>query len=74
MKRRLFRLLTRLLLLGVLGTAALFVIPPLFPLSEVPKRYRGSVSYVDVHCHVAGVGAGQSGIFLSPQMLQSFKK
>lgn len=28
---------------------------------------------VDIHCHSAGIGAGESGCFVSPEMRQSFK-
>lgn len=30
-------------------------------------------SFVDLHCHAAGIGAGQSGCFLSPRMRSNFR-
>ena len=30
-------------------------------------------SIIDIHCHTAGIGAGDSGCFVSPEMMQSWK-
>lgn len=36
--------------------------------ADLPKK-----SLVDIHCHVAGIGAGGSGNFVSPALLKSYK-
>ena len=43
----------------------------LIPPSDIPAT--PAEPYVDLHVHVAGVGAGESGIFLSDQMLDNWK-
>lgn len=36
--------------------------------NALPKR-----SFIDMHCHTAGIGAGGSGCFVSPRMEKSFR-
>jgi hypothetical protein len=40
---------------------------PILPVEPVP----GGI--VDMHCHIAGIGAGGSGCFVSPQMLDNWR-
>jgi hypothetical protein len=56
-----------MLLLPLAGCAALFRRPsrPPEPLPAAP--------FVDLHCHVAGLGAGGSGCFVSERLRRSWK-
>ncbi|OVE80168.1 hypothetical protein BVY02_01100, partial [bacterium J17] len=37
------------------------------------SHYAPRKNIIDLHCHVAGIGSGGSGIYLSSQMSESFK-
>lgn len=54
-------------LLGLTG-CALFYRGPYLPPKTIEEN-----SVLDLHCHVAGIGAGESGCFLSPALQQSYK-
>ena len=56
-----------MLLAAVSGCAALFRGPVLAP-EPLPAE-----PILDMHCHVAGIGAGGSGCFVSPRLLKSWK-
>ncbi len=52
---------------AALLAAALYV---LFPGAPLPQRETG---YVDMHVHIAGIGAGGSGAFINDEMSSSFR-
>ncbi len=54
-------------LLGLALRATFFVGPYLEPESNPPARV------VDIHCHTAGIGSGDSGCFVSPELRGSYK-
>ncbi|MFO1488305.1 MAG: amidohydrolase family protein [Verrucomicrobiota bacterium] len=57
-----------LLGLGLIGTAAkLCLALPYQPVQRLPAQI------VDMHCHVAGIGAGGSGCFVSAKLKDSWK-
>ena len=65
--RRAVLMLGALLLLSLVGCVACFrgpILPP-EPLPAAP--------FVDLHCHVAGLGAGGSGCFVSERLRRSWK-
>jgi hypothetical protein len=65
--RRAARVLGAMLLLCLAGCAAFFRGPSLPP-EPLPVA-----QFVDLHCHVAGLGAGGSGCFVSERLRRSWK-
>jgi len=65
--RRLWLMLATLPIVGLAGRSVFFQGPflPPRPLPDSPL--------LDVHCHVAGIGAGNSGCFISSGMRNSYK-
>ena len=66
------KLLSAGTLAAVVAVAAAFgwsgvMARPILPVEPVP----GGI--VDMHCHIAGIGAGGSGCFVSPQMLDNWR-
>jgi hypothetical protein len=55
--------------LGLLAIAFAFCLParPFRPVEPLPA------GIVDMHCHVAGIGAGGSGCFVSPRLLHNWR-
>ena len=45
----------------------LFSIGPYRPVEPLPP------DIVDMHCHIAGIGAGNSGCFISPELRKSWR-
>lgn len=68
--RRWRRWLLALILVPVLGMAgcALFYQGPYLPVQPLPTE-----PILDMHCHMAGIGAGGSGCFVSDSMRRSFR-
>jgi hypothetical protein len=56
-----------MLLLPLAGCAALF------RRSSLPTDPLPVAPFLDLHCHVAGLGAGGSGCFVSEQLRRSWK-
>jgi uncharacterized protein len=54
-------------LLGIAG-CVLFYQGPYLPVQPLPAE-----RFLDMHCHVAGIGAGDSGCFVSESMRASYK-
>ena len=65
--RRAAMALGAILLLPLMGCAALF------RRSSLPTEPLPVAPFVDLHCHVAGLGAGGSGCFVSEQLRRSWK-
>jgi uncharacterized protein len=65
--RKFFIVSLCIFLLTLTGRAAFFR-GPILPPEPLPKT-----PLLDMHCHVAGVGAGNSGCFVSKQLRQSWK-
>jgi len=60
------------LVVAVMAMAAVFgwsgaVARPILPVEPIP----GGI--VDMHCHIAGIGAGGSGCYVAPQMLNNWR-
>lgn len=70
-RRRRLRLLVILLLTVLLGgcvACQIFHSGPYRPPQPIP-----AAKLLDLHCHTAGIGAGDSGCFISPAMAASWK-
>ena len=68
------------IVLGIIGAALLLIFILWFFLNELPLGPVPAVlaspsggPYIDMHVHVAGVGAGGSGCYISPNLLNSYK-
>lgn len=58
------------LLAGILGAIFIIASPqarPFRPIEPIPP------GIVDMHCHIAGIGAGDSGCWVSPRMLNNWR-
>jgi hypothetical protein len=67
--------LSRQICAGVLF-AGVFVLAPFLGATQqpyLPVRPLPAAPFIDMHCHTAGLGAGNSGCFVSEQMRHSFK-
>jgi predicted TIM-barrel fold metal-dependent hydrolase len=42
-------------------------------LSFTPPSHADTTPIIDMHCHAAGIGAGNSGCYISPDLLSSYK-
>jgi len=42
-------------------------------LAFTPLSHAGTTPIIDMHCHAAGIGAGNSGCYISPDLLSSYK-
>ncbi|MBX3748194.1 MAG: amidohydrolase family protein [Verrucomicrobiae bacterium] len=67
-RRRLLVALTLLAAVGLLVARALLFQGPYQEITDLPDR-----PIVDLHCHIAGIGAGDSGCFVSPAMRANFR-
>ena len=59
----------KIIFVGVLAVAVWICLPAQFfrPVEPIPA------DIVDMHCHIAGVGAGGSGCFVSPQLRHNWR-
>src|SRR5580658_2698824 len=69
-KWRLVARCAKVLLACVLGVALLSVSLPARPYRPVEPIPPG---IVDMHCHIAGIGAGGSGCFVSPRLRNNWR-
>lgn len=66
-------MIRRLLVAVLIVTATAMVTYQLWPVAESPSDPPTEEGYLDLHVHAAGIGAGDSGCFLSEEMREGFK-
>lgn len=59
--------------LGLLGVAAGLLMAAGWALLPAEQIARGESDYLDMHVHVAGIGAGNSGAFVNDKMRDNFR-